>query len=142
MVTRTHPSPFGEPIRTAKNRPVVANFHQQAGGGHPIDAGDSQHQLQGRLLGFEPLQHVSFEVGQLGFQDIDVAADQAGDEQMFLAEFALQGGEQLFLRCPQASGMGECLFRRAPAQQAVDQRPCRNAVEIGDHPVQADTGVG
>jgi hypothetical protein len=40
--------------------------------------------LHGRLIGFQLIEESVFELSQLGLQGIDVLADQAGDEQVFL----------------------------------------------------------
>jgi hypothetical protein len=61
-----------------------------------------------------------------------VTATHLSDEEVFRAEFALRRGEQFFLRGLLTFGMAECLFWSAAREQIIDQRPCRDAVEIGD----------
>lgn len=140
MVARTHAGPFGEPVGTAEGGHVIPDLHQQSGGRNAIDAGDGQQQLQRRLLGFEPLQQTSFEVGQLRFQSIDVMKNDLGDEPVLRAEFTLQRGERLVLGArrrpawPRASS-------GVPPSNRIDHRPRGDAVQVGNHPAQADAGI-
>jgi hypothetical protein len=107
----------------------------------PIDTGDCQEQLHGRLIGFDLVEQAVFEVGQLGFQGIDMLADQASDEQVFLTELPLEGGQQLLPGGLQASGVAQRLFWRAALEQAVNQGAGRYPLGVGDDRREADAGI-
>jgi hypothetical protein len=82
-----------------------------------------------------------FEVGPLSLQGSDVLAYHPSDEEVFLTEFPLEGGQQLLPWGFQASGVLERLFWRAAIEQAVDQGVGCHPVGVGDDRREADAGI-
>jgi hypothetical protein len=141
VVARTEAGPLGESVGGTESGHVDTDFHQELDGGQAIDTGKGQQQLHGRLIGFELIEQAVFEVGQLGLQGIDVLTDHAGEEQVFLTEFPLEGGQQLLPWGFQASGVPQRLFWRAAVEQAVDHGAGRHPVGVGDDRREADAGI-
>ena len=67
--------------------------------------------------------------------------DHPGDKEMMLAEFPLQGGQQLVPWGAQSPGVGQRLFRRPTVEQTVDPSPSRPTMGVGDDRREADTGI-
>jgi hypothetical protein len=125
----------GGQTRSSMNLTAHGSSRSMAARSEASAAGESQQQLQSRLIGFKAIKPAVFEVGPLGFQKIDMMTDPAGDEPMVLAEFPVERGQQLFPWGVQAAGILQGLFRCAALEQAVDHGEGRPAY-LGSHPIR------
>jgi hypothetical protein len=114
----TDPGPFGQFFGTAEGAQVLADLHQQLGGGKAVDTREGQQKVQCRLIGFQARDERTPEVGEVGLQGVDMATDHPPGEQVLVARFALQGGGFAVHRHHRHATHAGLLRRRSSARVA------------------------
>src|SRR5579871_3607329 len=142
VVARTHANPGGEVMNRGEGGQIDADFSDDDGGDHPVDAGDGDQQRDIVLIRRQVLADLPIDSGDIGLGRLDPSELHGEHLPAMHVEFDREGIDQLVQLLAQlAAGELGHFGRTVPAEdEGAQDGPSRDAKDIAHDARKLDIG--